>query len=177
MSDFGPYITAKELSELVGCFPTQITEAYLQGRISDNSCKWFGKRRRYHKDLALADFKRTRAVENEGRKKGKTLKQRINTDTVIENKVPPIVESKSIQAAYQARIAKIDFEEKSGRLVDGKSLEKKIFGLARLAREKLLSIPDRVSSLLASETDPIEVHKELEKEINKALEDIQDIAL
>ena len=170
-----PWINAKELAKLLGVKAPQVTQAYKAGRITDATCKYIGKRRFYHATESAAEYNNSQQQHFD-----KTAERRPDAkpnNDPITSAVPPIVQSKAIQAAYSARIAKIDFEERSGKLVDAKALNKRLFTLARHCREKLLSIPDRVSSLLASETDPIEIHKILEAEIIKSLEDLQKIAL
>lgn len=169
------WLNTKELAAVLGVKPPTITEAYKKGRITDASCKYEGKRRYYHRESAVQEYNANQQ-QHHARFRNDTPEKKAFNDP-ITSKIPPIVQSKAIQAAYQARIAKIDYEEKSGKLVDAKTLERKLFTLARHCREKLLAIPDRVSTLLASETDPIEIHKHLESEIEKSLEDLQRIAL
>jgi hypothetical protein len=79
-------------------------------------------------------------------------------------------QSRAIKEAYLARLAKLEFEEKSGVLVKADAVKNEAFKVARLVRDAMLNIPDRVSSELAADADPFVVHRKLTLEIRKALE-------
>lgn len=79
-------------------------------------------------------------------------------------------QSRAIKEAYLARLAKLEFEEKSGVLVKADAVKNEAFKVARLVRDAMLNIPDRVSSELAADTEPFVVHRKLTLEIRKALE-------
>lgn len=79
-------------------------------------------------------------------------------------------QSRAIKEAYLARLAKLEFEEKSGVLVKADAVKNEAFKVARLVRDAMLNIPDRVSSELAADTDAFVVHRKLTLEIRKALE-------
>lgn len=82
--------------------------------------------------------------------------------------------SKAIKEGYLARLAKLDYEERSGKLVDAEEVKKEAFKLARTTRDALLNIPDRVSAEFAGLTTPHEIHVRLSEEIRKALEALQE---
>lgn len=67
--------------------------------------------------------------------------------------------------AARADLAELEKEEKVGSLIDAEGAEKAAFDLARKAQEALVSIPDRLASILAAETDTVKVHKLMEAEI------------
>ena len=78
--------------------------------------------------------------------------------------------SKFMQAKteeMQARASRQQLEllEKAGTLVDREKVEKAAFTLARAAQEGLISIPDRLSSLLAAEDDAAVIHKMISDEV------------
>jgi len=79
-------------------------------------------------------------------------------------------QSRAIKEAYLARLAKLEFEEKSGVLVKADAVKNEAFKVARLVRDAMLNIPDRVSSELAADTEAFVVHRKLTLEIRKALE-------
>ena len=70
---------------------------------------------------------------------------------------------------YKAKLAKLEYEEKIGRLVDRDSVEHEAFRIARIVREAMLSIPDRLAGLVTAETDQAKNHALLTKEILAAL--------
>lgn len=79
-------------------------------------------------------------------------------------------QSRAIKEAYLARLAKLEFEEKSAALVKADMVKNEAFKVARLVRDAMLNIPDRVSSELAADTEPFVIHRKLTLEIRKALE-------
>jgi len=88
---------------------------------------------------------------------------------------PTLVESKTLQAAYQARLAQIEYEEKIGQLVEIEAIKKEAFQLARITRDAMLAIPDRLSAELAGITDPFEIHQKISTEIRGAISEISKI--
>lgn len=94
---------------------------------------------------------------------------------VDPNNVPTLVESKTIEAAYKAQLARIEFEEKSGALIDAGKVKQQAFKLARLTRDAMLAIPDRVSAEIAGFTDPFQIHQRLAAEIRGAMDEISKV--
>lgn len=108
-------------------------------------------------------------------------RKKADLDTVIAvvsgggidpNAPPPLAESKTLQAAYQARLAQIEYEEKSGKLVDADQVKKTAFKAARVTRDAILAIPDRVAAQFAGMTDPFTIHSTLTNELRAAIEEI-----
>lgn len=79
-------------------------------------------------------------------------------------------QSRAVKEAYLARLAKLEFEEKSGKLINADGMKNEAFKMARIVRDSILNIPDRISAELAAETEPFKVHKLLSDELRKALE-------
>jgi hypothetical protein len=79
-------------------------------------------------------------------------------------------QSRAIKEAYLARLAKLEYEEKSAVLVKADAVKKEAFRVARMVRDGLLNIPDRVSAELAADSDAFTIHRKLTLEIRKALE-------
>lgn len=113
-------------------------------------------------------------------KRGKTVKP-VDMDVVIDvvrgagidpSRPPTLVESKTLQAAYQARLAQIEYEEKSGKLVDAGKVKKTAFNAARMTRDAILAIPDRVAAQFAGMTDPFTIHATLTEELRGAIAEI-----
>jgi hypothetical protein len=78
-------------------------------------------------------------------------------------------QSRAVRELYLARLAKIEFEEKSGKLVSRDEVTVAAFTKARTVRDNLLNIPDRVAAMLAAETSAARAHQILTEEIRKAL--------
>ena len=58
-----------------------------------------------------------------------------------------------------ARLAKLDFEERSGKLVDADQVRAQIYGLGRRLRDTMLGLPDRLAPVLTGLTDQAAVHR------------------
>ena len=82
---------------------------------------------------------------------------------------PTYAQSRAVRELYLARLAKIEFEERAGKLVSRDQVTVAAFTKARTVRDNLLNIPDRVAAVLAAETDPVRTHQILTDEIRKAL--------
>jgi len=68
---------------------------------------------------------------------------------------------------YSARLAKIDYEERTGKLVDANQVKVTTFELFRGLRNQVVNLPDRLSSQLAAESDALEVHRILSDAIRE----------
>ena len=77
--------------------------------------------------------------------------------------------SRAARETYLARLAKLEFEQKSGKLVDADEVRAQIFALGRRARDGLLGLPDRVAPLLVGQADQAAVHRLLTQEIMTCL--------
>jgi hypothetical protein len=91
-------------------------------------------------------------------------------DEVDSNHTPGLNESKAKKEKYLAEIARLEYEAKSGTLVEVSKVKEAAFKLARTVRDGLLNIPDRVSAELAHETDAAKLHARLTAEIRLVLE-------
>lgn len=62
--------------------------------------------------------------------------------------------ARAVRENYLARLAKIEFEERSGKLVSRDEVKIAAFNKFRTFRDGMLNIPDRLSAVLAAESDP-----------------------
>ncbi len=82
--------------------------------------------------------------------------------------------SRAKKETYEALLKKLEYEEKLGKLVQIEKIEVEAFTAARYARDKLLSIPDRVAPAIIGKTDIHEIKELLRKEILESLEQLTD---
>lgn len=90
-------------------------------------------------------------------------------DSDLLDDIPNFNVSRAKREAYQAELARLEYEEKQGTLVNAEAVKKEAFRVARLVRDAMLNIPDRIAAELASDTDTFSVHKRLTDEIRTAL--------
>jgi hypothetical protein len=94
---------------------------------------------------------------------------------------PPRLESgleyskaRAVRESYLARLAKIDFEERTEKLVSADEVRVASLNRFRQFRDGMLNIPDRLAAVLAVESNPRQVHELLAAEIRKALVEFAD---
>lgn len=121
----------------------------------------------------------------EGQPHGGALKrsEADKTPATIDNDGDPVLhnsmtlnEARTAKEIYAARQAKLDFEESIGKLIDAEQVRLSAFKMARGARDALLTLPDRLSPILASSTDVQEVHRLLLEDIDRICKRIADDA-
>ena len=72
----------------------------------------------------------------------------------------------------RAKLLEIKARVEAGKYVDADDVRVAAFNKARVVRDGLLNIPDRLSAVLATESDPARVHELLAAEIRTALEEL-----
>jgi hypothetical protein len=98
---------------------------------------------------------------------------------VVEPVIPSPIAASFAQArtakeVFEARIKKIELEERQGNLLPRRAVELQAFNRGRILRDAMLNIPARISGLLAAETDPAAVFDLLELEIRNTLEKLSE---
>ena len=83
-------------------------------------------------------------------------------------------QARAVRELYAARIARLEFEERNGKLVSVDQIKVEIFRKARQVRDRMMAIPGRVADQLVGETDARSIRKLLETEIRQALEALGD---
>lgn len=82
-------------------------------------------------------------------------------------------EARAQHERFKARLAQLELEQREGKLVEAEVVKRESFRTARLVRDALLNLPDRVAGELAAETNQFKVHQRLVSEIRRALEDLK----
>jgi hypothetical protein len=62
---------------------------------------------------------------------------------------------------YQARLAKIEYEERVAKLVPGDEVQVAGYNKYRQFRDAMLNLPDRLAAMLAAETEAVKVQEAL----------------
>ena len=89
-----------------------------------------------------------------------------------QNGLPSLLSSNTITSAWQARLTRLEFEEREGRLVDVVQVRAQVFEAARRTRDLILAIPDRLAPVIAAESDPAAVHGLVTAELRRALDEL-----
>ncbi len=85
------------------------------------------------------------------------------------------VTARTMREAFRAKMARMEYEEKAGKLTDAAKVRDDAFRAGRMLRDALLGIPDRLADVLAAEEDSLAVRQLLENEIEQALEKLANI--
>jgi hypothetical protein len=93
-----------------------------------------------------------------------------------ESEEPSVAEharaAQAIRLTYQAKLAELDYRQRSGELVVAADVALAHTRAARTVRDRLFAIPDRLAARLAAETDPHRCRTLIVGEIDQALGDI-----
>ena len=85
---------------------------------------------------------------------------------------PSLAASRAVREAYQARLAKLEYEKAIGKLIDADEVKVSAFKLARQVRDAVMAVPDRIASEIAAEADAGRVHALISRELRVALQSL-----
>ena len=89
---------------------------------------------------------------------------------------PDYQTSRAIREAYAARLAKLEYEERTGKLISADEVKVKHFNLARLLRDRIQQIPRKVApnivAAVVAQPDQRIVEELLMDAIREALEEL-----
>lgn len=160
----------REYARHRGVSPPAVEKAIKSGRITITNGKI---------DSALADASWA-ARTKPGQKKTPPPDQPRSMDA-IEPARPDVAaggvdyfKARAIRESYNARLAKIDYEEKMRILVRRDEVHVQAFTLARTVRDSVLNVADRVAAELAAEMSADRCHHILTVELRRALSDLAD---
>ncbi len=72
---------------------------------------------------------------------------------MVRDKDQPVSEARTMREFYEAKLAKLEYEKRIGKLIDSGKVRQNAFALARRLRDRLLNIPDRISAELVGISD------------------------
>ena len=82
--------------------------------------------------------------------------------------------ARAARELYQAQHAKLDLDRERGILVRADEVKVGAFTMARKSRDLLMALPERLSAVLAAESNAAEVQRLLEDEIERICQEISD---
>ena len=169
-----PVLSLRAYAKHRGVVMSAVQKAIQSGRIATTPD---GK---INSDIADAEWKANTRQQHQGRPAGARVPTRTSVASVVESErtEAPIgggldyFRARAVREGYLARLAKIEFEEKTAKLISRDEVQVAAFTNGRMARDNLLNIPDRLAATLAAETDADKVHLILTGEIRKALDEL-----
>lgn len=167
-----PIVSFSEYARQRGISPAAVTKAVSEGRLSRAIV--LGSKGKKSIDTEVADQEwsgstdTTMGAPSHASPRGHSVSAQAITD-----EPPKFMESKAKREAFMAELARLEYEEKSGKLVQADDVKREGFRVARIVRDSMLNIADRVASELAAETDPFRVQQRLTQEIRLALTELR----
>ena len=150
---------------------TQLSKWAGQGRFSSDALRKEGRKwivadaQELDRQVAAA-----KAPDRGGRGGAPAIDQALVQQQNQAAAIPSFAQSRAIREAYAARLTRLEFDQRSARLVDKAELKMRLAKLHMGVRDALRTIPDRVAPIVAAETDQAKIHAMLLKEIGQALE-------
>jgi hypothetical protein len=86
-----------------------------------------------------------------------------------------VIDAKEKYWAAKARREVVKANEAEGLVIPAEEVETQTFNFARLVRDAILAIPDRIGAELASSTDVHQTTPKLTVELLQALEELSDV--
>ena len=82
--------------------------------------------------------------------------------------------ARAVREHYQARLTKIDYEERVAKLVPKDAVEVAAYNTFRQFRDHMLNIPDRIAAMVAAESEAARCYEIIAVEIRRALNEFAD---
>lgn len=149
-------ITKSEFARRNGFSPQYVSELIRKGIIAEEKGGLLDSEKA---DYALS-LKRMVSNRQIGKNKSKTELQELYIKVRLQNELE------------KGKILKLEAAEKEKSLISIEDVRRVVYERSRAVRNAILNVPDRVASLLASITDPVELHQILMKELRTALEEL-----
>lgn len=179
-------MSLRAYAKRVGVSVEAVSQAIKAGRLTKSVTRESGKPKIADAELADREWaantdqsKPRNAITGDPKHRraaGEPMKPMAN-DGVGDGKGPTYQQSRAIREAYMARLAKLEFDEKSGRTVSADAVRIAIFNTARKARDMLMAVPDRVAPLVVGQTDQHEIHRILMDEVRRIAAEVAKMRL
>ena len=79
--------------------------------------------------------------------------------------------ARTIKEIYDAKLKKLEHDERAGKLLPKRDVEVTAFNRARILRDAILNVPARLAARLAAEPDQIACHNILEQDLRAVLDE------
>jgi hypothetical protein len=153
-------ISVPEFAKLAGVTKSAISRAIAQGRLKQSVFKKANGHYEIDPKVGMIEFT--------------TRRRRTSAGTRLDPEPPTgsVIDSEQKLKHFQAELARVKFEQQSGKLLDAEKVKSEAYKIARIVRDGVLGIPARLSSELAGMTDPFEIEQLLDRELSTALKNL-----
>lgn len=101
-------------------------------------------------------------------------RERIDSQKASEENAGNYTKLRAISTLYDVKIKRLAFETKAGNLVEVDKVKSQQFKIAKMIRDSLLTIPNKISDRLAAMDDSHEIHLLLTEHITESLQVLVD---
>lgn len=168
-----PSVAPTHYAKHRGCSPQAVFDAIEKGRLQKSVEK--KPTGRYVIDVDLADEEWAANTDSGTGSLAHAKNRGDDPGPEIDAEAQPMTyaEARAHREKFMAELARIELEEKQGKLIDAEGAKREAFRAARIVRDALLNLPDRVAGELAAETNQFKIHQRLTQEIRRALADLK----
>lgn len=167
-------IGVRALALLLKVSPTAVSKAIVEGRIRESVTRDGRGRPRMDPAAAVAEY---HANTDAGKQRDRGQIGTSVTAALQERRADPHADDdlsynayRTEREKYQARQAKIEYEEKAQRLVRSDVVRAEVFRGFRTVRDRILTTVEQLHAELAAETDPRKLRDRLHEAMAAALE-------
>lgn len=83
-------------------------------------------------------------------------------------------DARALKEHYLSLLAQLEYETKSGKLIDAQEARQAAFGAARKARDMLLTIADRLAPVVAGIDNQFECHQAISREVQRVCNELTE---
>lgn len=151
---FKPFMTRSEFAAHIGCAKSYVTKLGVQGRLVMGE----------EANAERIDVTATKAVLAQTTGAPERANEAAQT--------PVFSDAKDQREHYQAQMARLDYEERCGKLMSADDVRSTVAGAAAGLRARLEQLPDSLAPQLAATADENRVRALLASEIEAALSEL-----
>jgi hypothetical protein len=167
-----PLMGINEYARHRGCRPYSVQWAIKQGRINvDANKKINSEEADVLWELRTNHSMNARGKDSSHKTRNGALAELAGAAAESTTGGPNFSQARAVKEHYHARLAQLEFQEKSGKLVPSDQVKVEIFNRFRGLRDSILAIPNNVSERLAITSDPHEVAQILTSALHESLND------
>jgi hypothetical protein len=167
-----PWVTQHEVAVAIGVSDQAVNQAWKDGRIP--------RREDGKYDLAVVQERWRRTSGGTGAANGSRRRATGNGNGSHDAGAgegqggPDYYIARAVRERYQAMLAKLEYEERTGKLVSAEEVRAKAFAAGRRLRDRLQTMADRVATLTAATSDRAKCHRIVMAEVNRALDELAE---
>ena len=177
------YGNVTDLANRLGVTKGRVSQLHKKGAFGDTFTKLNNRRYIIDIEAAVENVKKYSDPEARGIKNKISRlnlpdtppEQRTETAKTIALAGMSFSAARTVKEQYNAEMKKLDYEERSGKLLRDEDVQKGAFEMYRKTRDSLINIIDRISAQLAAEKKEANIRIILENEIRNALAHIREI--